>query len=370
MGGMERACAELIRRGAKRFQFTVVTSSIDPDLLPLVQEWIRVRIPRRPSALRFSTFFIRAGAALRGLDSDLVHTIGAIVPNRAQLITVHFCHAGYRDLKMSKDSSERPLRRANSALASLAALSAERWCYRTSRLNRFAVVSQGAGTEISRYYKGIPIGLAPNGVDTHRFRPDPVVRSSFRKEMSVEGDVVALFVGGDWHRKGLDLAIEGVGIARRAGRPLSLWVVGAGDYVHFRRTAEKAGLTRHVKFFGPRAATERFYQSADVCVLPSSYENFSLVSLEAAACGLPIIITPVHGSSELVGKNEGGLIIDRSADSLGKALTSLSGPGLMNRLGREAQRRAKVYDWGGSAQATFRMYDSLLSEQKGESNSQ
>ncbi len=95
-GGMEQACAELIRHGSDEFDFCVVSAELAPELRSVVQQWTRIGVPARPIPLKFCLFWLRAGKALRLVDADLIHTVGAIVPNRVDLTSIHFCHGGIR----------------------------------------------------------------------------------------------------------------------------------------------------------------------------------------------------------------------------------------------------------------------------------
>ena len=113
-------------------------------------------------------------------------------------------------------------------------------------------------------------------------------------------------MGGDWSRKGLRAAVEAVATPTRNGVALRLWVVGPGDEPRYRALAGSLGVGDRVAFFGPRADTETYYRAADVFVLPSLYETFSLAAHEAAAAGLPVVGTPVSGVSGLVGARRGG----------------------------------------------------------------
>lgn len=362
-GGMERACAELIRHGHEEMAFVVVAAELAPELRPLVERWVRIRVPSRPIPLKFLAFFLRAGFALRRLDVDLVHTVGAIVPNRADVATVQFCHAGHRGVTGRIAPARAPLlRRANTTVARALALVAERWCYRPPRLRSFAAVSHGVAEELDAHYPGIATTVTPNGVDTERFRPDPVVRAEMRAEGGLgEQACVALFVGGDWSRKGLDLAIEGVAKARTEGADITLWVVGPGDESRFRALAGRLGVADRVAFFGRRADTERFHQAADLFVFPTTYEAFSLVTLEAAASGLPLVVPFVNGVAELVGADEAGLIVERTASSVATALAALAGSSSRRAaLGVEAQRRAAAFTWERSDRAVLDLYRELL----------
>jgi len=364
-GGMERACAELLRRANHKVDFVVVAADLAPALRPLVQRWVRIRVPPRPIPLKFMLFWFLAGRALRRLDADLVHTVGAIVPNRIDVASIHFCHAGFLAANSVAPRATPRLRRANTCLSRVLALAAERWSYRPSRLRAFAAVSQGVAAEVTSHYPVIPVTVTPNGVDVDRFRPDPEVRAALRSAEAVGDGVVALFVGGDWDRKGLGIAIEAVDKARVSGHDVHLWVVGQGDATRFAALAEQSGVAQAVRFFGPRPDTQRFYQAADIFVLPSAYETFSLVCFEAAACGLPLIVPPVSGAVEIVGSTEGGLLVTRSGHSIAHALTKLAAdPALRDRLGAEARRRASTYTWQRSAGSVMALYETVLAERE------
>jgi glycosyltransferase involved in cell wall biosynthesis len=206
--------------------------------------------------------------------------------------------------------------------------------------------------------------IIPNGVDLDRFFPDDDVRLAIRTKEGVREAVVAIFVGGDWDRKGLRAAIEAVGLVRRAGLDLRLWVVGVGDQTRFTHLAGRAGADRAVRFWGRRSDAEDLYRAADVFVLPSLYESFSLVSLEAAASMLPLVLTAFNGAPELlVGHNEGGRVVRGDPSALAAALLELGrDESLRRELGGAARRRAEQFGWGSSAQRVLGWYRSLLQE--------
>ena len=168
---------------------------------------------------------------------------------------------------------------------------------------------------------------------------------------------VALFVGGDWHGKGLALATAAV--ARTPA--VRLLVVGRGDERRFRALARRLGVESRVTFAGPRADTERYYAASDVYLLASWYETFSLAAHEAAAAGLPIVAAPVSGVDELVGDGEAGLIVDRDVGELAAALAMLAAdPERRSRLGAAARERAARYTWERSTDAVLAVYRTLL----------
>ncbi|HET7568457.1 MAG TPA: glycosyltransferase family 4 protein [Gaiellaceae bacterium] len=356
-GGMERALYELIARGAPRFRFVVLAAELDERLLPLV-EWRRIRTPMRPIPLKILVFAAAAGLALRRRRPALVHTLGAVVPNRADLASVHFCATGLAAAtgrNAPRDGSF--LRRANTALTRLLARAGERRCYRPGRVRALAAVSPGEADELRRHFPAVDVTVTPNGIDTARYRPDPAARAAVRAELGVADDApVVLFVGGDWHHKGVALVLEG---AARAGVPLRVWVVGRGDAARFGRLARRLGVD--ATFLGVRPDVERFFAAADVYCMASLYETFSIAAHEAAASGLPVVSTRVHGVAELVGDEEAGILVARDAESIGAALARLAAdPDLRARLGAEGRRRAEAFTWERSAESVLALYDRLL----------
>jgi len=317
----------------------------------------------RPNSVKFPAFFAGAGLALRRIDVDLVHTVGAIVPNRVDVASVHFCHAGHRSATGRLAPLDAPvIRRLNTGFARLGALAAERWSYRSDRVGILAAVSEGVARELKTHYPGVPVALTPNGIDPDRFHPDADERSGTRTSFGVSaGQCVALFMGGDWDRKGLALTIEALARVRSDGVDAVLWVVGAGNGARFSALARGLGVEDSVRFFGRRSDPERFYRGADMFVLPSAYEAFSLAMIEAAASGLPLVVPPLSGAGELVGEAEAGVIIDREVGSIASALGALARyPARRAELGAEAHRRANRFTWEASAASLMEVYRALL----------
>jgi glycosyltransferase involved in cell wall biosynthesis len=358
-GGMERVLAELIRRAHAEFRFVVIARELAPDLRRLV-EWRRVPVPARPIPLLFTLFYVFAGLRLVRTRADVVHTVGALVPNRADLASVHFCHAGFRSANhRAVDHREPTLRRINTRVQRSLGLVAERWSYGQGRIPILAAVSSGAARELERFYPTARVLVTPNGVDTARFRPDGDERNELRRAEGVGADeVIALFVGGDWDHKGLSVAIAA--LARFKGPSPRLWVVGRGDKERFRAYARRCGVAERLSFFGVRSDIERFYQAADVLVLPSRYEAFPLVTLEAAACGIPVIATAVNGVDELVGDQEAGLVAEGTPEAFAYALAQItSDREARTRMGQAARRRACTYSWARSVATVVEIYREL-----------
>jgi glycosyltransferase involved in cell wall biosynthesis len=364
-GGMEAAMAHLVRHATAAYDVTVVTARLDPDLRPGVR-WRRVRIPAAPVVVRILAFALQAAPMIRAERADVVHTLGALVPNRADLATVQYCHAGVPVDARTAGDALGAARRLHTHVAHRVSLAAERWCYRPSRLRRAAAVSPGVADEFAAAYPGIPVSITPNGVDLERFAPDAAVRAQVRAEAGVgPDDVVVLFVGGDWVRKGLAVAITAVGRLARAGAPVHLWVVGRGDVDHYRALATEQGVADRVTFLGFRRDRERFFRGADVFTLPTVYETFCIVAFEAAAAELPIVMTRVNDVGALVRDGTGGVLVDRDPDALADALATLvADPARRAADGRAARARAEHYTWDASAASVLDLYRELVGAER------
>jgi UDP-glucose:(heptosyl)LPS alpha-1,3-glucosyltransferase len=344
--GMEHTMASLLRHGAGDWDFVVVSSTLAPSLREYAR-WVPVRVPRRPVPLKFACFWVAAGLSLRRVRGDLVHAAGAVVPGRVDLATVHLSHVGLR--RADPWVAGAPVvRRLNSLVARGLAELAERWSYRPGRVRLLAAVSDGLAEELRRDFHGVPVVVTPNAVDASVYRPDPDARARVRRELGADDDeVVVLFAGGDWHRKGLGL----LAAAAREAR-VTLWVAGEGD---------PASVPAGPRFLGQRSDLPALMAAADVFALPSAYETFSLVCHEAAACGLPVVATPVHGVASLVG-SDGGVLVSRSVASVADALRRLAAdPGLRRAMGERARARAVDFTWESAYLSTDSAYRSLLS---------
>lgn len=348
-GGMERVTLHVLQHLAQRYDFVVLSRELHPSLRELVT-WRHVRVPARPFPLRYVLFWLKAGWILRR-EVGLRHTLGAVVPNRVDLATVHFLHGAYRP-----PSGNRPvLRRVNTTLTRALSLVAERWCYRASRLRMLAAVSSGVEEECTRLFPSVPVVVTPNGVDASRFRPNAEARSQVRAELGISDDhPVALFVGGDWARKGLAIAVAAV----QSLGDGELWVAGGGSPAEIPEAEPD-----RVRLLGRRDDVERLYAAADVFVLPSAYEADPLVIYEAASSGIPVVVTDVNGARGLVGRSGCGSIVARDPGAVASALTRLfASPELRRQQGAAGRAVALASSWEATALTTSAVYDGLLAE--------
>jgi glycosyltransferase involved in cell wall biosynthesis len=183
--------------------------------------------------------------------------------------------------------------------------------------DRLIANSQGLKDMAMSFYNKKDFEIICNGVDTDVFFP-------IEKEEHDEFKI--LFVSRLIERKGLQHIIPQLrNIEIRTGRKIKLIVVGDGPYrEHLEHLVRENQVEDIVQFEGQKGKNEivSYYQNADLFILPSAKEGMPNVVLEAMACGLPIIMTPCEGSSELVSDN--GIIspIEHFRDNIVKVCTN------------------------------------------------
>ena len=197
-------------------------------------------------------------------------------------------------------------------------LQLEESLFEKQNAGRVIAASQMVVDEITDLY-GYPaekIDLVRNGVPLDRFRFDAAFREKSRAELNLKPDqIVLLFAGSGWERKGLLFAIEAMALCKN--RKMRLLVAGRGDTQRYKTT--RLGFWREdpVQFLGEIADLRPVYAAADIFILPTIYDPFSNACLEALASGLPVITTRSNGFSEIIEHKVHGSIVDHAANLIG-----------------------------------------------------
>jgi D-inositol-3-phosphate glycosyltransferase len=212
------------------------------------------------------------------------------------------------------------------------------------------------------------IATIPCGVDTDLFTPGD--RAEARRRLDLEGRPLLLWVGRIAPIKGLDTLLDAVARLSGSGQDMRLLVVGGdadeptnGHETSLRRRIERLGLGDSVRFVGPQpqSVLPLYYAASDVTVLPSYYESFGMVALEAMACGSPVIASRVGGLVTTVRDGVTGFLVpDGDVEALAERIATLvADPELRWRLGREGVRWAAQHRWPCVAEAVCKEYASL-----------
>ena len=194
---------------------------------------------------------------------------------------------------------------------------------------------------------GIPrerLHRVPNGIDTALFRPLPAAeREALRARLGVAGRNIALYVGRLSPEKNPLGLLEAWALL---GPPPGALLALAGEGPERDAVAVRAApLGDAVRVLGPVADPLAWYQAADLFVLPSIYEGLSNALLEALACGLPVVSTPVSGSEDIFSTADVGVLVPGSnPESLAGGLAALlADPARRARCGGAAREIALAH---------------------------
>ncbi len=332
-------------------QFTIFALEFkNPD--PQRIEWVRIYVPKRPQALLFVMFHIFAPIYYwlyrfrRKVCFDAVQMVESNF-SFGDVSYSQFCHRGF-------------LKNQWPRIGAKGLLGACRWLdhyFRAlleplvyQRVKKIVVPSHGLARELKAQYPSITdkIHLLPNPVDVQRMRcPSDFDRREFRARLGFADDHVVLVFSalGHFERKGLPALLSAV--AELGNTTLKILIVGGQAQLikRYQSIVAQIGLRDQVVFAGMQQDVRPFLWAADAFVLPSFYEAFPLVSLEAAAAGLPSIVSPIHGVEELIKDGHNGILVHPTALSIARALKRFLKlqPDQRRRMGQQAAEDVQIY---------------------------
>ncbi len=206
------------------------------------------------------------------------------------------------------------------------------------------------------------VSVIPNGVDPSDMRPIKDL-AALRSRFAEPHEQLVLLVGRLVYEKGFQLALDAMpGLIRRVG-DVRFFVAGSGTHEQeLKEQAHRLGLSPHGTFMGwiGDDVLHSLYRIADLCVVPSIYEPFGLVALEAMASGCPCIVADTGGLREVVpqGERVGLRFNGGDAEHLGVMMERLLvDDALRDRLVTEASEHVLRFDWEDIAQRTRAIYD-------------
>lgn len=216
--------------------------------------------------------------------------------------------------------------------------------------------SQGLREFALEFYDKKPIDVIYNGVDTNKLYPD--------QEKKANSKINLLFVSRLIERKGLQHVIPELReIKEETNKNIHLTVVGDGPYRSTLETlAKESNVNDMISFEGQKNKEELlpYYQAGDVFVFPSKREGMPNAVLEAMACGLPIVMTPCEGSSELIDKN--GVIVN--VQEIKKVLIDIVKNDAERAIfSKESRERAvMVFSWDSVVNAYINIFNTILKD--------
>ena len=219
-------------------------------------------------------------------------------------------HAAYLDLR---SQLEGPLRKLSFALNPLHRfqLELERKTFESDTTQTIIVNSEMVKAQILKYYKTPPskIHVVHNGVEWNALEADfndsLTNRTKYATDLGLDPSVYQfLFVGHNFKRKGLDVLLEALSLL--SSKNFHLSVVGQDKHLPaYQMLARRLGLASQVTFFGSDSSTIPYYLAADSLVIPSIYDPFANVTVEALALGLFVVSSKMNGGHEVLQPQSG-----------------------------------------------------------------
>jgi len=218
------------------------------------------------------------------------------------------------------------------------------------------------------------ITIIPPGVDLEMFHPHSPEEAKLRIGVQPCSRML-LFVGRIEPLKGVDTLLRAMAILAhecpKVGRQLCVAIIGGDpdtteneEMERLKAVRAELGIADLVVFLGARDQDRlhHYYSAAEMVIMPSHYESFGMVALEAMACGTPVIASEVGGLAYLVRDGETGFHVpDRDPQALACAIARLAqDPTLRERLGRQAHEYARQYSWRVIADRIVALYEQAL----------
>jgi D-inositol-3-phosphate glycosyltransferase len=252
------------------------------------------------------------------------------------------------------------------------------------RADRVVVATIAELTQLRFLYKANQSKLVviPPGVDVTHFYPIPSDEAKMYVGLKPE-DRMVLFVGRIEPLKGVDTLIQAMSCVQlKEERPVHLAIIGgdpaaspqemSAEMARLQKLCDDLAVGQTVVFLGKRDQDKLpyYYSAAELLVMPSHYESFGMVALEAMACGTPVIASEVGGLAYLVRDGETGFTIpDQEPEALCEKISWLLGDhDLHATMSQRAVEYAQDYAWEKIAKQIVEVYKNLLPEKQSASH--
>ena len=240
-------------------------------------------------------------------------------------------------------------------------------------ITRFAIASSDAVTAVSKYLRqrtlaefelDKPIEVIPNFVDTSKLRPAEKANKVRRNHFAQPTEKIVIHISNFRSVKRCSDVVK-VFARVRQQLPAKLILIGSGPELSLVKSeAERLGVMDSTWILGQQEAVEDLLPLADVLLLTSELESFSLVTLEAMSCAVPTVTTNVGGLSEVVAAGQSGFLDEvGDIESMSKhVLEILQNEELAAKMGQAGRARAQeLFEQSKIVPQYLKLYERLLS---------
>ncbi|MBI5680846.1 MAG: glycosyltransferase family 4 protein [Methanobacterium sp.] len=289
---------------------------------------------------------------IKEIDPDVVHVQGTHYPynyiSRAipekypVIITVHGIMA-----------TEYKFNKGLNFIGGFISYLLEKYAFRKAK--NIIVCSEVMKKEIGKLSRA-KVYVVPNGVDCKK------IDNFSSSKVVIHPSII--YIGLLEKIKGVDTLIKAINIIKDDIPEIHFYIAGKGSQEeNLRKLTKKLGLENNIDFLGYISGEEKYsnFKSVDICAVPSRYESFGITILEAMACGKPVIASNVGNIPSLVDENTGILFeSENEKDIAQKIINLLKNQDLRDKMGLNAEKRAKEFDWDKISEKTVNIYKKII----------
>jgi len=253
----------------------------------------------------------------------------------------------YREWANYKKANGIPMAFGDSILPAIERMNVE-------KAKKIIVMSQVLKNEVLKNYN-VPDGKVEviySGVNCDEFSPEnrKLYNSGIRKKLGIEeNDIVLLFVGNPYNRKGLEYAVRALPLINEKRVKLLVMGKDLGDekIANYQALAKKIGVGDKLVYGGFTNEIKKYFSVGDIFVFPTLYEPFGLVITEAMASGMPDVVSKCAGAAELIEDGKEGMLLDnpKSPEEIAEKINYLIDNNLFRKMGKAARAKAETFTW-------------------------
>lgn len=323
----------------------------------------KIVLPKTFFFLQLYLFSHQVTWLIKKFNFDIIHNQGTdgLIQD---VLTAHSCHRAW--VEYAKKSSVIEFLKKQFNPLHWVILRNEKHNFSVGNYKKIIAVSENVKQEIIFYYHLSPedIEVIFPGVDLDEFNPKNKIfwRNKIRNDCSLlQEDFVILFVANEFRRKGLWILLKSL---KRIENPkVKLLVVGKDNKLPYLLLAKRLNLIDRIIFVPQTEYINRYYACADIFVLPTKYEPAGLVTMEAMASGLPVLVSKIAGTSILLDDERcilnNPLDENEIAEKIGFLLENSN---YCEELGIKLQNKIGNYTWEKVTDQTFEIYKKVREE--------